>query len=262
VDRDDARSLALPAALLLLGAASAAFDVGCVLIKTPFLRPGVTLGDAIETAGVFVVLALFARVGRLAAGGTAGGAALLAGFAAAAFALGHGAHVAANSIHDLAERSGAGDPTGLLDFWDERVGHYAVDGGRILFAIALLGRPVGAIERPSAAPGARASNEAGPTRHRGVPALLVALGGAAYGFTTFASAVEGQTVPLVLPFYTLVAILVVVLARAGRGGPWVRFFFGAAAGTALLFFLIWGIWQHGFPEFTRAGIIRGAGGPG
>ena len=24
---------------------------------------------------------------------------------------------------------------------------------------------------------------------------------------------------------------------------------------------IWGVWQHGFPEFTRAGIIRGAGAP-
>jgi hypothetical protein len=259
VDRDDAGSLALPATLLLLGAASAAFDVGCVLIKTPFLRPGVTLGDAIETAGVFVVLALFARVGRLAAGGLAGGATLLMGFAAAAFALGHGAHVAANSIHDLAERSGAGDPTGLLDFWDERVGHYAVDGGRILFAIALLGRPAGGI---AAAPSERPSSGSAPSTPRALPALLVALGGAAYGFTTFASAVEGQTVPLVLPFYALVAILVIVLARAGRGEPWIRFFLGAAAGTALLFFLIWGIWQHGFPEFTRAGIIHGAGGPG
>ncbi|HET7497400.1 MAG TPA: hypothetical protein VFM00_03800 [Candidatus Eisenbacteria bacterium] len=263
MDRDDARSLALPTALLLLGAASAAFDVGCVLIKTPFLRPGVTLGDLIETAGVFVVLALFARVGRLAAGGIASGAALLTGFAAAAFALGHGAHVAANSIHDLAERSGAGDPTGLLDFWDERVGHYAVDSGRILFAVALLGQPAPSGEGPlAAARGGRASSESGPTTRRLLPALLVALGGAAYGFTTFASAVEGQTVPLVLPFYALAAVAVVVLARAGRGQPWIRFFFGSAAGTALLFFLIWGIWQHGFPEFTRAGIIHGAGGPG
>lgn len=262
MDRDDARSLALPAALLLLGAASAAFDVGCVLIKTPFLRPGVTLGDAIETAGVFVVLALFARVGRLAAGGTAAGAALLAGFAAAAFALGHGAHVAANSIHDLAERSGAGDPTGLLDFWDERVGHYAVDGGRILFAIALLGQPVPSGGGPVAVARERASGGTASTTRRRLPALLVALGGAAYGFTTFASAVEGQTVPLVLPFYALVAVAVVALARTGRGQPWIRFFFGSAAGTALLFFLIWGIWQDGFPEFTRAGIIRGAGGPG
>jgi hypothetical protein len=233
-----------------------------VLIKTPFLRPGVTLGDAIETAGVFVVLALFARVGRLAAGGFVGGAALLTGFAAAAYALGHGAHVAANSIHDLAERSGAGDPTGLLDFWDERVGHYAVESGRVLFAIGLLARPADGLGGPMAAGRDRASSGSAPATRRAMPALLVALGGAAYGFTTFASAVEGQTVPLVLPFYAIAAVLVVVLARAGRGEPWIRFFFGAAAATALLFFLIWGIWQHGFPEFTRAGIIRGAGAPG
>lgn len=245
MDRDDARTVALPRALLFLGIASAAFDVGCVLIKAPFFRPGVTLGDAIETVGVFVVVLLFARAGRLAGRPSeAGGTALLAGLAASAFAFGHGAHVAANSIHDFAERSGAGDPLGLLDFWDERVGHYAVESGRILFALGLL-----------ASPGERLLSRSPAS------ALLVILGGAAYGFTTFASAVEGQTVPLVLPFYALLIPAIAMIARAGRGGSWIRLFFGGATTVALLLFLIWGVWQHGFPEFTRAGIIRGAGGP-
>jgi hypothetical protein len=245
VDRDDARSLALPLALLGLGVASAAFDLGCVLIKTPFLRPGVTLGDAIEAVGVYVVLALFARTRRLA-----GGIAPLAGLAAVTYAFGHGIHVAANSIHDLADRSGAGDPTGLLDFWDERAGHYLVEGGRILFAASVLAAP------------RRAADSWSP--RGGTPALVTALGGAAFGFITFASAVEGQTVPLVLPFYAFLTAYAAASARgvgAARGGTWVRLFFVAAAVTALLFFAIWGVWQHGFPEFTRVGIIHGAGGP-
>jgi hypothetical protein len=243
VDRDDARPLALPITLLALGAASAAFDAGCVLIKTPFLRPGVTLGDGIEAVGVFVVLALFARTCRLAGGG-----ALLAGLAAVTYAFGHGIHLAANSIHDLADRSGAGDPTGLLDFWDERAGHWLTESGRALFAASLLAVP----RRDSAARRVRAET----------PALLTTLGGVAYGFITFASGVEGQTVPLVLPFYLVLAAVVTLSARgsgSARGEPWVRLFFLVAAATAILFFAFWGIWQHGFPEFTRAGIVKSAG---
>jgi hypothetical protein len=255
VDRDDAGAVALPttnlpatsaisraelpAALFLLGVASAAFDVGCVLIKAPFLRPGITVGDAIEAAGVFVVLALFARAGRLARAGNVASA--LAGVAAVSYAFGHGVHVAANSIHDFAERSGAGDPIGLLDFWDERAGHYLVEAGRVFFAIALLSAP---------APRGAAKGSA-----------LAALGGVAYGFIVFASAVEGQTVPVALPFYALVAVVALWRGRARegvRGEPRVRAFFLAAAATALVFFAIWGFWRHGFPEFTKTGIIPDA----
>jgi hypothetical protein len=215
-----------------------------VLIKTPLLRPGVTLGDGIEAVGVFVVLALFAQTCRLARGWG-----LLAGFAAVTYAFGHGIHLAANSIHDLADRSGLGDPTGLLDFWDERAGHWLTESGRALFAVSLLAAP----RRDSVARGAPG----------GGPALLTALGGVAYGFITFASAVEGQTVPLVLPFYLVLAAIVPLSARVPGFAPgerWVRLFFLVAAATALLLFAFWGFWQHGFPEFTRAGIVNSAGG--
>jgi hypothetical protein len=243
--QDHARSLNQSTSLLLLGIASAAFDVGCVLIKTPFLRSGVTAGDAIEAIGVFVVLALFARVGRLAGpdlprSGGAPRAGVLLGIAATAFAFGHGIHVAGNSIHDLADRSSLGDPTGLMSFWDENVGHYLVDSGRALFAIALTSISWGA-----------SSGSA-----RGSAAALA--GGIPFGFTVFASAVEGQTVPLVLPFTALYAGWSILARDPFRRGGAVRTFFTAAAWTSLLFFVIWGVWQRGFPEFTRAGIVHSA----
>jgi hypothetical protein len=234
----------LSTSLLLLGIASAAFDVGCVLIKTPFLRAGVTAGDAIEAVGVFVVLALFARVARVAWGlelPRSGGApreGVLLGVAATAFAFGHGIHVAANSIHDLADRSGLGDPTGLMGFWDENAGHYLVDSARVLFAMALTSISWGAIS--------------GAARI-GASALA---GGILFGFTVFASAVEGQTVPLVLPFTALYAGWSLLVRDRFRRGGAVRAFFTAAAWTSLLFFAVWGVWQRGFPEFTRAGIIH------
>ena len=240
-------SSALSTSLLLLGISSAAFDVGCVLIKTPFLRSGVTAGDAIEVIGVFVVLALFMRVARLSSGPEAlrGGSgvspreAFLLGLAATAFALGHGVHVAANSIHDLADRSRLGDLTGLMNFWDEGVGHYMVDSARVLFAVVLT-----VIAR-----GAGVS--AAWSRSR-----FAVIGAIPFGFTVFAAAVEGQTVPLVLPFCAFYCGWS-HFARDKSGGA-VRAFFTVAMCTSLLFFAIWGIWQHGFPEFTRAGIIRHA----
>jgi hypothetical protein len=240
-------SSALSTSLLLLGISSAAFDVGCVLIKTPFLRSGVTAGDAIEIIGAFVVIALFRRVARLASGPEAwrGGSgvgpreAVLLGTAATAFALGHGIHVAANSIHDLADRSHLGDPTRLMNFWDEGVGHYMVDSARVLFAVTLT----------SIARGAGAG--AAWSRSR-----FAVAGAVPFGFTVFAAAVEGQTVPLILPFSVFYCGWS-HFARDKSGGA-VRAFFTVAAWTSLLFFAVWGVWQHGFPEFTRTGIIRHA----
>lgn len=246
MDRDDTSSVgetpaALPATLLLLGLASTTFDLGSVLWKDPFLRPGVTIGDFIEAAGVYVVLHLFARAGRQS-GADRGAPSILAALAGVTFAFGHGIHIAGNSIHDLLGKTGIGDPTGLLDFWDEHVGHYLIDSARVLFALALTRA------------GLAATADASRARH--VPPVL---GGAAYGFITFASAVEGQTVPLVLPFYCLYAGWSVLGAkgRPGASGP-VRLFFATAAWTALVFFAIWGIWQRGFPEFTRVGLIPSA----
>jgi len=261
MDRDDARSLRdapaafrsrLPLALSLFGVASLAFDLGCVLIKAPFLRPGLTVGDGLEALGVLVVAALFAWTVRLA-GGRAGSGwpPTLAVLGMAAFALGHGIHVASNSIHDLAERNGAGDPLGLMGFWDEGLGHYAVEIGRALFAAVLIGGT------------SQGTGDVLYVGRGGVDRSSTIAGGVAYGFTTFASAVEGQTVPLVLPLYLAIVEWGLLRSRppvSSLGRAAVRRFYLSAAGTALIFFAVWGIWQRGFPEFTRAGIIRSAGG--
>jgi hypothetical protein len=157
------------------------------------------------------------------------------------FTLGHGIHVAANSIHDLLG-DGHGDPAvGLAYFWDERAGHVPVDLGRVLFVVALCALESGAARPPAAV-------------RRRTPSFAL-LGAAAYGFIYFATAVEGQTVPLALPFSAgLLAWGLRERRRAGGSGP-VAAFFTAAAIVSLLFFLFYGIWQRGFPEFTRAGIL-------
>ncbi len=223
----------------------------------PFLRRGVTAGDVIEAVGVYVVLALFAWVGRLAlpaAPNRAPHLTAITAIAAATFAFGHGIHLAANSIHDALQHGGIADPASLAEFWDEHAGHYLIDSARILFAAALTWgavRAAGALREGGAAAPGRAGRAA------------VIVGGLAYGWIQFASAVEGQTVPLVLPFTLLYAAWSLRAWRAfgaGAGEPrrLIVLFFAAAAWTALLFFAVWGIWQRGFPEFTRAGILKSA----
>ncbi len=180
-----AASEALPIALLALGIASAASDLGSVLVKTPFLRSGVTAGDLIEGTGVYVVLALFAWVVRLALPGH-GRPAALAAIAAVTFAFGHGIHLAANSIHDSLQRGRIPDPLGLADFWDEHAGHYLIDSGRILFAAALTWG-VGGDARAGQA-GTGGGSRAGRSGD-----FAAGAGGFVFGWILFAASVEVST---------------------------------------------------------------------
>ena len=232
----------VPRRLAALGIAAVAADLGGVFFKSPLGPAGVTVGDWIDAVGTFVAIALYAWIAAGLAARERRPYPALAHLTAALYAMGRGVHLAANSIHDMIDRTGGADPWGLVYLWDERVGHTMVDLARIGFAIVLvsLERPGGA-DHGSAGPGGR---------------VALFAGSLAYGFTYFACAVEGQTVPLALPYCLAFAVWGIGSAARGRAlGP-TRTFFTVAAVVSLLFFAIWGIWQRGFPEFTHVGLIR------
>lgn len=239
--------------LAALGIAAVAADLGGVLFKSPFGPAGVTVGDWIDALGTFVVIGLYVWIASGLAARDQRPYPALAHMVAVAYAMGRGVHLAANSIHDMIDRTGGADPWGLVYLWDERVSHCMVDVARIGFVLALV-----SLERPPVADGSAAgSGEAAGVAKAG-PGGTVALfvGALAYGFTYFASAVEGQTVPLALPFCLAFAAWGIGSAARGRAlGP-TRTFFTVAAVVSLLFLAIWGIWQGGFPEFTHAGLIH------
>ena len=221
-------------------------------VKAPAVPHGVTWGDWIEIAGVYVVLALYTSIAAMtlrSRGALASGAPVRSIFllltATVSYVLGRGMHVASNAIHDMMGSGGGAELRDLVYFWDERAGHVLVDAARILFVIGLC-----VLERGAGGAAGRANG--------GWARLLVALGAAAYGFNYFATAIEGQTVILALPF-TVVLVAWSLLARrdASRAHAFspVRGFFWAAALISLLLFLLYGVWQRGFPEFTRAGIL-------
>jgi len=227
-----------------LGIASAALDLGSVYWKTPVLRPGVTCGDLIDLVTPVILILLYGIVLRElsrshpdAPRRSGARPRLLVALGGLGLLLGHGMHVAANSIHDAIERAGMTDPGGLANWWDEHVSHVRIHGSKALICVGL-----------TVLESRRASSD-GATPRAGA---LFAIGALAYGFITFAEGVEGQTVTLVLPF-----VILYLAWSIGRGRPLapVRLFYTLAAFVSILLFAFWGITHHGFPEFSRVGLI-------
>jgi len=238
----------LSARLGWLGIASAALDLGAVYWKTPAVRPGITCGDVVDAVTPVLLILLYGMVLRELSRVPAGPAHVarpsdsrprllfvLGGFG---LLLGHGIHVAANSIHDAIDRSGIADPGGLVNWWDEHVSHMTIHGSKALICVGLT-----ALET-------RRTAGSGPAPRRGF--ILFQAGALAYGFITFAEGIEGQTVPLLLPF----AILYLAWSL-GRGRPYapVRLFYTLAAVVSILLFAFWGLAHHGFPEFSQVGLV-------
>lgn len=215
-----------------LGIASAALDLTAVYWKTPVIRQGVTCGDLADVLTPVLLVLLYALVLRQLPR-TDPRPRFLFALGCVALLIGHGIHVAANSIHDAIDRAGLTDPAGLVNWWDEHVSHYTVHGAKALLCVALT-----ALE-----------TERDPTIKR--PALFW-IGALAYGFIAFTEGVEGQTVPLVLPF-----VVLYLAWSLGRGRPLapVRLFYTLAALVSILLFAYWGIAHRGFPEFSQVGLI-------
>ena len=164
---------------------------------------------AVAAATVAVLLALGAKRPAV----------LVAVFAGVLYVHGHGAHLAANSIHN------EGLDQDVVYFWDERFSHIeAVLGWFGLLAAACLA------ERPG-------------LRLRTAPLVLGAL---LLGWTFFTSTVEGQVWWLELP----AAVGFAVWAwRDGSRGPLLRASAAAFVGGAALIG-IWAIAHGGVPEFS------------
>ena len=144
---------------------------------------------------------------------------LLFGFAAVLYTQGHGIHLAANSVANVA----SAEPAHL---WDEVVGHYLWYGG-LAGLVAALGLAIGDLPRPSW----RVS----------LPLALL------FGFTVFTNSVEGGTPPLGL--VTSGAFLVWGIYRRER----LLGLLVPAYGLALVALAGWGIYWLGFPQFSELG---------
>jgi hypothetical protein len=126
----------------------------------------------------------------------------------------------------------------LAYFFDETLGHIFWHSGMVGISIALL---LLAANLQSA-----------------LATWQIFAGALFYSFAYFTDAVEGQTVPLLFPSAVLILGGILYdnkkLSRKFSQNP-VMLFFLVGYVLAILLFIIWWIWQGGFPQFSELGWI-------
>ncbi len=161
---------------------------------------------------------------------------------AVTFIEGHGMHLSANAIGRHLTSSPPSSLFTLDYFFDEILGHILWDAGLAIIALGIILIGVN-LDQPSA--------------KRSFPWPVVA-GSLVYGFTYFVNAVEGQTVIFTFPLAVLLAAVMIWLRRRWKTSllhnpVFVMFLFAWI--TAICLFMVWWVWQGGFPEFSDLGWI-------
>lgn len=157
---------------------------------------------------------------------------------AALWVEGQGMHLVANSIGHLAQALAGSDVETLTHFYDEVLSHY-------LWHLGLVGLSALLIYRQWKNPFV--------DQRSGLGFEIAA--GIIHGFNYFLTIVEAATTPLGVPFAIAVVLFTLVWGRQRlRQQPVLAFFFVAYL-VACLFFLGWGLYWGGLPEFSKVGII-------
>jgi len=232
---------------LVFAVLSLVFFMLLVFFRTPFpVKPLMSWQDALDLLTPLVLVPVYWLLFRYSAGASPGLTEEIAFLILAAlWVMSHGMHLSANSISNLIDslkRSGGIDATAtdiytLTYFYDETLSHYLGHIGLVGLASLLIYH-----------------EWRGPVRARTVwwqagPAGLV------YGFTLFCLFVEGQTVPVGLPFTVLVVLFGLVWGRKRLAVQPVLAFFFVSCLVALVLFLGWGLYWGSFPQFTEVGLI-------
>jgi hypothetical protein len=158
---------------------------------------------------------------------------------AALWVMGHGMHLAANSIgHLLREMTGTNAYV-LTYFYDETLGHILWHSGVMALSALLLIRQW---QNPFS--GERAS----------LGLLLPA--GIIHGLTFFVIVVEGGTALLAIPFGLIVILAILIWGRGKLREQPLLLFFLISYAVAMLFMAGWGIYWRGLPEFSALGFIK------
>ncbi len=186
---------------------------------------GLTWGDIVDAPIVILPVALLFRMALDANLGRATGLRVSVLLALLLFLQGHAIHLAANAIsHSLGTADAAWEPAYFLD---ENVGHYELQ----LSLISLAGLFIW-YGRPS------------PLTLPELPLLALAIAG--YGSLSAADAIEGQTVPFVLPASLALALIGTRIAVRHRD-EYVVFFTGSYA-VCFLGLVVYGAINGGWPE--------------
>ena len=232
---------------LVLAVLFTVFFLLLIFFRTPFfLYPLMSYQDALDILTSLVLIPIYWLLFRFASKSPSSQAEEIAFMLLAAlWVMGHGMHLAANSINNLAEALAkkqvidinSTDLYQLTYFFDEHLSHY-------LWHIGVLGLAGLLIYREWRQPSGSNTKW-----------WITALAGLIYGFTLFCIFLEGQTVPLGLPIVLIFGLMVLIwgLRRLAQQ-PILAFFFIACL-VAMVFFIGWGLYWTGFPQFSEVGLI-------
>ena len=233
--------------ILIFAVLFSVFFLLLIFFRVPFgLYPLMSYQDAIDLLTPLVLIPIYWLLFQLCAKGEArSGEEIAFMVLAALWVLGHGMHLAANSINNLVENLAKNlqidiigtDIHTLIYFYDEKLSHYLWYSG-ILGLMALL----------SYREWKRPSNQT-------TVWWMVILAGFIHGFTLFCVFLEGQAVALGLPFIAIFTLLVLIWGRRKLSNQPLLAFFLIACIVAAIMFLGWGLYWGGFPEFSEVGLI-------
>jgi hypothetical protein len=247
--RKESNQEALPIWILIFAVCYAFFHILPALINIE-IKYKFWIGDLLDLFTPFVMIFLVYKLYDLIVTGNPAGNIIIPHKAArililaggAAFMEGHGIHLAANSIFRHLTELENTPLHSLTYFLDEILSHILWDSGIILVSLGLL----------------MLSFQMKYKNNLKRYPLLICFAGIFFGFTFFVDAVEGQTVIFTFPFSILMMLVLVFLLKIRK----IRVFNNAAAVfffagyfVALILFIVWLIWQNGFPEFSEIGWI-------
>lgn len=157
---------------------------------------------------------------------------------AAIWVEGQGMHLSANSIGHFLEYGDGSQLSQITYFYDETLSHYLWNLGIVTLSAQLIYR-----------------SWRYPFRDGADRLILEVLAGLVYGFTIFASGIEGGTILLTFPFAILAALFCLITGWRNYKFVPINTFFLTGYGFAALAFAIWGLYWSSFPQFSELGWI-------
>jgi hypothetical protein len=226
--------------VLVFSIAFAVLFVGPSMLSSHFgPYPLIKLGDVLDLFTPLILIPLYwllYQVGQDKKPSLGEGVAFMV--LAALWVQGQGIHLAANSIGHLLEEMTKSDAYVLTYFYDETLGHILWHSGVMGLSALLLMR-----QRQHPFSGEKAS----------LGLLLPA--GIIHGLTFFVIVIEGGTALLAIPFALIVILAGLIWGRGKLREQPLLLFFLVSYVMAMLFFVGWGIYWGGLPEFSELGLI-------
>ncbi|HEU0075872.1 MAG TPA: hypothetical protein VFS30_17885 [Dehalococcoidia bacterium] len=202
------------------------FDLVPIPLSDVGAFKGLSVGDLVDAPLIILPAALLFRMALDADLWRAAGLRAAVLLTLLLFAQGHAVHLTANAIaHSLAESDAAWESAYFLD---EHLGHYELQVALLIFATLFIW-----FGHPSRLP-------------RQAEFALLAFTIAGYGSLQAAGAIEGQTVPLVLPASLILATAGIWAAK--RRGSEYTTFFAASYAVCFLVLVTYGAANNGWPE--------------